>query len=71
MKITNVKRIFKKDKTLTTIIKSFDTIVILATTLSSSKLSLKGFGLTVIRISSSIACGLSISKKVIYEYDID
>ena len=53
--------------TLTTIHKSFDTIVIIATTSSSISLSLTGFGLIVIPISSSIACGLSITNKVLYE----
>ena len=61
------KKKYKKYKTLTTILKSFDTIVIFATTSSSITLSLTGFGLIVIPISSSIACGLTISNKVLYE----
>ena len=61
------KKKYKKYKTLTTILKSFDTIVIIATTSSSITLSLTGFGLIVIPISSSIACGLSITNKVLYE----
>ena len=61
------KKIYKKYKTLTTILKSFDNIVFIATTLSSISLSLTGFGLIVIPISSSIACGLSITNKVLYE----
>ena len=38
-----------------------------ATTSSSITLSLTGFGLIVIPISTGIACGLSVSNKVIYE----
>ena len=61
------KQKYKKFKTLTTILKSFDTIVIIATASSSITLSLTRFGLIVIPISCSIACGLSITKKVLYE----
>ena len=61
------KKRYKKYKTLTTILKSFDTIVIIATTSSSITWSLTRFGLIVIPISSSIACGLSISIKLLYE----
>ena len=60
------KKKYKKYKTLTTILKSFDTIVIIATTSTSITLSLTGFGLIVIPISSSIACGLTITHKVLY-----
>ena len=52
---------------LTTILSSIDTFVIIATTSTSITLGLTGFGLIVIPISSSIACGLTISNKVIYE----
>ena len=52
---------------MTTILKSFNTVVIIATASSSTSLSLTGFGLIVIPISSSIACGLSISNKILYE----
>ena len=61
------KKKYKKYKTLTTILKSFDTIVIIATTSSSITLYLTGFGLRVIPISSSIACGLTITNKILYE----
>ena len=57
----------KKHKTKTTILKSFDTPVINATTSSSITFSLRGIGLIVIPISTGIACGLTISNKVIYE----
>ena len=63
MKTTNQK----KNKTLSTILKSFDTIVFNTKTSSSIALSLTGFGLIVIPISISIACGLTISNKIINE----
>ena len=39
------KKKYKKNKTITTILKSFDTIVIIATTSSSITLFLRGIGL--------------------------
>ena len=62
---------YKKYKTLTTILKSFDTIVIIATTSSSITLSLTGIGLIVITISTASACALFIGNKVIYEIIIN
>ena len=56
---------------MTTIIKSFDTIVYPATTLSSITLSLTGIGLLAIPISTATASGLSIGNKVIYEVVIN
>ena len=52
---------------LTTIIKTIDTFAIIATTSSSVTLSLTGFGFLVNPISSSIACGLTIITKIMYE----
>ena len=52
---------------ITKLLKSFDTIVIDATTSNSFTLSLTGFRRIVIPIWSSIACGLSISNKVLYD----
>ena len=52
---------------LTAVIKSFNTFVIVATTSNFFTFSLTGFGLTAIPISSNIACGLTISNKVMYE----
>ena len=54
-----------KRKMLTTMLKSFDTFVIIATTSNFFKLSLTRIGLTVIPISTGILCGLTISNKVI------
>ena len=61
------KKRYKKYKMLTTILKSFDTFVIIGTTSSSITLSLTGIGLIAIPISSGIACGLTISNKLLYE----
>ena len=48
-----------------TMLNSFDTIVVFATTTSSSiTLTLTGIGLIVTPISTSIACGLTITNKV-------
>ena len=52
---------------LTTIIKAFDTIVIIAKTSCSITLSLTGIGLMVIPISCSLACGLTFSNEIINE----
>ena len=57
---------YKKYKTLTTILKSFDTIVIIATTSSSITLSLTGIGLITIPISTATACGLLVGNKILY-----
>ena len=52
---------------MTTVLKSFDTFIVIATISSSITLSLRGFGLSAIPISVGTVCGLSISIKVIYE----
>ena len=61
----------EKFKTLTTILKSFDTFVAFATTSSSITLSLTGIELIAIPISTTTACGLSIGNKVLYELIIN
>ena len=66
-KTINQQRNIKKNKTLTTILKSFDTFVIIATTSSSITLSLTGVGFIVIPISTASASALSIGNEVIYE----
>ena len=65
------KKKHKKYKKITTLLKSFDTFAIIATTVSSITLSLTGIGLIVIPISTASACGLSIGNKVIYEVIIN
>ena len=61
------KKRYKKYKKLITILKSFDTIVIIGTTSNSITLSLTGIGSIAIPVSSGIACGSTISNKVVYE----
>ena len=53
---------YKKHKTLTTILKSFDTFRIIAMTSSSITLSLTGIGLIAIPISTATTCGLPIGN---------
>ena len=67
-KNNNSKKKYKKYKTITTILKSFDTFVFIATTSSSITLKFTGVELIVIPISTATACGLSIANKV--QYDI-
>ena len=57
----------KTYKTITTTLKSFDILVIIATTSSSITLSLTGIGLIAIPKSGSVACELTNSIKVLYE----
>ena len=66
MKIVNQKR-YKNYKILSTILKTVDSFVIIAITSSSVTLSLTGFGLLVIPISSGFACGLTFTIQVLYE----
>ena len=61
------KRISKKYELLTTILKTFDTIVITATPSSSFTLSLTGIGLIVKPISTGKTYRLSIGNKGVYE----
>ena len=61
------KKKFTKYKMITTILKSFDTIGIIATISTFITLSVTGIGLTAIPISTAAACGLTVSNKVINE----
>ena len=70
-KNNKLKKKYKKFKTITTILKSFGTLVIITTTSSSITLSLTGIGFIAIPISTATACGLSIGNKVIYEIIIN
>ena len=65
------KKKFKKHKTITTILKSFDTFVIIATTSSSLTLSLTGISLIVIPMSTASACASSIGNKILHEIIIN
>ena len=61
------KKRYKKYKRLTTILKSFDTLNIIATTSSSITLSPTWIGSIAMPISTATACGLSFGNKVTYE----
>ena len=61
------KHTYNKHKLLTTLIESFDTVAIIATTTNSITLSHSGVGLIVIAMSTGVACGLKFTKRVIYE----
>ena len=57
----------RKYKTLTTILKSFDLFVFIATTSSSITLSFTGIGFLALAVLTATVCGLSIGNNVIYE----
>ena len=61
------KKKYKEYKTLTTVLKSFDTFVRFATTSSSITLTLRGIRLIAIPMSNATALRLSIGIKVNYE----
>ena len=65
------KKRYRKYKTLTTKLKSFDTFILIATTSGSFTLKLTGICLIAIPISTATACGLSIGNKVVYEISIN
>ena len=65
------KKKSNKYKRITTILKSFDTFVIIAKTYSSITLSLTKIGFIVIPISTASACALLIGNKVKYEVIIN
>ena len=62
-----MKKNYKNSKTITTVPKTIDTFIVVATTSSSITLSLTGIGLTVIPKSTATACGLSIGNKLLPE----
>ena len=51
---------------LTTIIKSFDTIVIFATTSTSVTLCVTRIGLIIRPIWTGVTCGLTLRNKIIF-----
>ena len=56
----------RKNKMLTTLIKSIHTSVLFTTTSTSGTISAIRIGLVVISLWTGIACGMTISKKQIY-----
>ena len=70
-KTNKSKNKYKKYKTLTTLLKSFDIFVIIAATSSFITLSLKGNGLIATPKSNATVYGLAIGIKVLYEIIIN
>ena len=65
------KKRYENYKTLNTILESVDSIVIIATLSTSISLSITGFGLIILPISAGIACGISLSNKVLHKLIIN
>ena len=65
------KKKYKNYKTLNTILESVHGIVIIAATSTSITLSVTGIGLNILPISAGIACGLSLSNKVLHKLIIN
>ena len=61
------KKRYKNYKTLNTVLKSVDRIVIIGATSTSITLSITGIGLIVLPISAGIACTLSLGSKVLHK----
>ena len=58
----------KINKVLSTLLEAVNSFVIIATTSSSVTLTIAGFELIVIPISTGIACGLHLTTKVFMKY---
>ena len=65
------KKRYKNYKTLNTVLESVDSIVIIAATSTSITMSVTGFGLIILPISTGIACGLSLGNKVLHKLIIN
>ena len=65
------KKKYKNYKTLNTVLESIDSIVIIGATSTSITLSITGIGLIVLPISAGIACGLSLSNKILHKLIIN
>ena len=65
------KKKYANYKTLNTILESLDSIVIIAATSTSMTLSVTGFGLIILPISTGIVCGLSLGNKVLHKLIIN
>ena len=63
----NSKKKYKNYKTLNTILKSVDSIVIIGATSTSVTLSTISFGFVIITISTGIACSLSLCNIILHE----
>ena len=65
------KKRYKNYKTLNAILESVDSIVIIGATSTSIALLVIGIGLIILPISAGIACGLSLSNKIIHKLMIN
>ena len=65
------KKKYKNYKTLNTILESLDSIVIIGATSTSIFLSITGISLIVLPISAGIACGISLSNKILHKLIIN
>ena len=65
------KKKYKNYKTLNTILESVDGIVIIASTSTSITPLVTGIGLIILPMSAGIACGLSLSNKVMHKLIIN
>ena len=65
------KKRYKNYKTLNTKLESVDSFVIIGAISTSITLSVTGIGLIVLPISAGIACGLSLSIKVLHKLIIN
>ena len=70
-KNTKSKKRYKNYKTLNTVLQSVDSIVIITATSTSITLSVTGVGLIILPISAGIACGLSLSNKILHKLIIN
>ena len=65
------KKKYKNYKTLNTVLESADRIVIIGATSVSITLKVTGMGLIILPITAGIACGLSLSNKVLHKLIIN
>ena len=63
----NSKKRYKNYKTLNTVLESEESIVIIGATSTSQTLSITGVGLTILPISASMACTLSLGNKILHK----
>ena len=65
------KKRYKNYKTLNTVLKSVNSIIIVGATSISITISITGVGLFMLPISAGIACGLSLGSKVLHKLIIN
>ena len=65
------RKIYKKYKTLNTVLDSVDSIIIIGATSTSITLTITGFGLTILPITDGTACTLSLGNEVLHQLMIN